>query len=162
MFTHNISSLYDKFPPEKAFALAQRLEIHYTPKYGSWLNIAEKELAALSKQCLEKRRIDNLEDLNTERKVCKDPGSDFTRNRKITFYDACHFMIEFQSKSLPNEVMDYFGHTLAAPLASAYIQQRQKILTEGWDFLFHSFVHECSTLQCHIADTAFWPVMVLM
>jgi len=80
---------------------------------------------------------------------CKDPGSDFTRNRKITFREACHFMIELQSKSLPNEVMDYFGHTLAAPSASAYIQQRQKILTEGWDFLFHSFVHEGFTLQNH-------------
>jgi hypothetical protein len=67
--THNISSLYDKFPPEKAFALAQRSEIHDTPKHGSWLNIAEIELAALSKQRIEKRRIDNLEDLNTELKA---------------------------------------------------------------------------------------------
>ncbi len=58
-------------------------------------------------------------------------------------------MIEFQSKSLPNEVMDYFGHSLTAPSLSAYIQQRQKIFSEGWDFLFHSFVHECSSIQNH-------------
>lgn len=77
---------------------------------------------------------------------CQNPERDFTRNRKITFSDAIHFMIEFQSKSLPNEVLDYFGHTLAAPSASAYIQQ-QKILTQAWDFLFHSFVNECSILH---------------
>lgn len=80
---------------------------------------------------------------------CKNPESDFSRNRKISFSDACRFMIEFQSKSLPNEVMDYFGHTLEAPSASAYIQQREKILAEGWDFLFHSFVNECAVLPDH-------------
>lgn len=64
--THNKSSLYAAFEPEEAFALAQRLEIHYTPKHGSWLNIAEIELSALGKQCLGKRRIDNLITLNDE------------------------------------------------------------------------------------------------
>jgi hypothetical protein len=64
--THNISSLYEAFAPVEAFALAQKLEIHYTPKHGSWLNIAEIELSALGRQCLGKRRIDNLEQLNSE------------------------------------------------------------------------------------------------
>jgi hypothetical protein len=64
--THNISSLYEAFPPAEAFALAQRLEIHHTPKHGSWLNIAEIELSALGRQCLGKRRIDNLVELNSE------------------------------------------------------------------------------------------------
>lgn len=77
---------------------------------------------------------------------CKNPATDFTRNRKITFCDAIRFMIEYQSKSLPNEVMDYFGHSLAAPSSSACIQQHQKILTQAWDFLFHSFVYDCSVL----------------
>ena len=63
--THNISSLYEAFEPAKAFALAQRLEIHHTPKHGSWLNIAEIELSALTRECLD-RRIDNLGALNTE------------------------------------------------------------------------------------------------
>lgn len=63
--THNIASLYEAFDPEEAFALAQRLEIHHTPKHGSWLNIAEIELSALTRQCLD-RRIDNLDVLNTE------------------------------------------------------------------------------------------------
>ena len=63
--THNITSLYEAFTPEKAFALAQRLEIHHTPKHGSWLNIAEIELSALTRQCLE-RRIADLDTLNTE------------------------------------------------------------------------------------------------
>ena len=63
--THNIASLYEAFAPEKAYALARRLEIHHTPKHGSWLNIAEIELSCLTKQCLG-RRIPDLQLLNTE------------------------------------------------------------------------------------------------
>ena len=63
--THNIASLYEAFEPDIAFALAQRLEIHHTPKHGSWLNIAEIELSALTRQCLD-RRIDDLDQLNAE------------------------------------------------------------------------------------------------
>jgi hypothetical protein len=64
--THTLSSLYEAFPPEEAFRLARRLEIHHTPKHGSWLNIAEIELSALGRQCLGTRRIGNLEGLNVE------------------------------------------------------------------------------------------------
>jgi hypothetical protein len=64
--THNISSLYEAFRPEEAFRISKRLEIHYTPKHGSWLNIAEIELSALGRQCLGKRRIDNIQTLNLE------------------------------------------------------------------------------------------------
>lgn len=53
--THTIGSLYKAFSPEKARRLAQRLEIHYTPKHGSWLNIAECELSVLTRQCLRNR-----------------------------------------------------------------------------------------------------------
>jgi hypothetical protein len=63
--THGITSLYEAFEPREAFALAQRLEIHHTPQHGSWLNIAEIELSALTRQCLD-RRIDNRDTLNTE------------------------------------------------------------------------------------------------
>jgi len=63
--THAISSLYETFPPEKACALAQGLEIHYTPKHGSWLNIAEIELSAMTQQCLS-RRIPSIELLNEQ------------------------------------------------------------------------------------------------
>ena len=61
--THNISSLYETFEPKEARRLTQRLEIHYTPKHGSWLNIAEIELSALSSQCLDRR----IADLSTMR-----------------------------------------------------------------------------------------------
>ena len=67
--THNKSSLYEAFHPEEAFRLAQRLEIHYTPKHGSWLNIAECELSALAAQCLGNRRIPDIEFLNVELKA---------------------------------------------------------------------------------------------
>ena len=64
--THSISSLYEAFPPEEALRLAQRLEIHLTPKHGSWLNIAECELSAMAAQCLGDKRIPDIEALNAE------------------------------------------------------------------------------------------------
>lgn len=60
--THTIASLYQAFDPQTSRRLAKRLEIHYTPKHGSWLNIAEIELSAMTKQCLE-RRIPSIETL---------------------------------------------------------------------------------------------------
>ena len=56
--THAEASLYKAFSPEKAFRIAQKLEIHYTPKHGSWLNMAEIEFSALSRQCLNRRIAD--------------------------------------------------------------------------------------------------------
>lgn len=53
--THNTTSLYETFTPEEARRLAKRLDIHHTPKHGSWLNIAEIELSALKRQCLPSR-----------------------------------------------------------------------------------------------------------
>jgi recombinational DNA repair ATPase RecF len=64
--THNIASLYEAFEPEEVLRLAKRLEIHHTPKHGSWLDIAEIELSALGNQCLSKRRISSVENLNEE------------------------------------------------------------------------------------------------
>src|SRR5271154_1292618 len=63
--THKPASLYEAFPPEQARRLLDRLEIHHTPKHGSWLNMAEIELSVLSGQCLD-RRIDNAAALRQE------------------------------------------------------------------------------------------------
>jgi hypothetical protein len=63
--THNPSSFYEAFPAAEAFALAQRFEMVYTPKKASWLNIAEIELSALSKQCLD-RRIAEMHTLSVQ------------------------------------------------------------------------------------------------
>ena len=63
--THNVGSFYEHLPAAEAFALAQRFEMHYTPKKGSWLNIAELELSALSRICLS-RRISSIEELDRE------------------------------------------------------------------------------------------------
>jgi hypothetical protein len=60
--THGRASLYEAFEPPEARRLAERLEFHYTPKHGSWLNMAEIELSALNGQCLD-RRIPDLETL---------------------------------------------------------------------------------------------------
>jgi hypothetical protein len=53
--THKLSNLYEAFPAEEARALCERLEIHHTPKHGSWLNMAEIELSVLARQCLDRR-----------------------------------------------------------------------------------------------------------
>jgi len=63
--THNVASLYEAFEPQEARRLARRLEIHYTPRNGSWLNVAEIELGVLSAQCLD-RRIPDAETLDAE------------------------------------------------------------------------------------------------
>ena len=63
--THTIGSLYEAFKPEVARKLASRLEIHHTPKHGSWLNIAEIELSVMTRQCLG-RRIPDTVALNKE------------------------------------------------------------------------------------------------
>ena len=63
--THKVASLYDAFAPEEARRIARKLEIHYTPKHGSWLNMAEIELSVLQRQCLD-RRIPNETALKDE------------------------------------------------------------------------------------------------
>ena len=63
--THSPASFYEAFDPAEAKRLTDKLEIHYTPKHGSWLNIAEIELSALSRQCLD-RRIADAEILKRE------------------------------------------------------------------------------------------------
>ena len=73
--THSIASLYESFEPQEARRLAKRLDIHYTPKHGSWLNMAEIELSALKGQCLNpvwiaaqclNRRIADMVTMQTE------------------------------------------------------------------------------------------------
>jgi len=56
--THKPSSLYKAFPPAEARRIAEKIEFHYTPKHGSWLNMAEIELSVLSRQCLSRRIAD--------------------------------------------------------------------------------------------------------
>jgi hypothetical protein len=63
--THKPASLYEAFAPEEARRLIEKLEIHYTPKHGSWLNMAETELGILGRQCLDRRLPDRLK-LTTE------------------------------------------------------------------------------------------------
>lgn len=64
--THTTASFYEAFPPKEAKALCDRIEIHYTPKHGSWLNIAEVELSVLQNQCLKKKQCANEDELRNE------------------------------------------------------------------------------------------------
>jgi hypothetical protein len=63
--THKPASLYKKYPPEEARRIIRKLEIHYTPKHGSWLDIAEIELNVMTRQCLS-RRIESIDALRNE------------------------------------------------------------------------------------------------
>jgi hypothetical protein len=63
--THGPAALYETFAPAEARRLAEKLEIHYTPKHGSWLNVAEMELSVLARQCLD-RRIPDMAALRKE------------------------------------------------------------------------------------------------
>jgi transposase len=76
--THAKGSLYETFEPTKAKRLAEKLEIHYTPKHGSWLNVAEIMLRLLSVQCLN-RRIARMDDLQTEVAAWNQKRNDLAR-----------------------------------------------------------------------------------
>ena len=69
--THTPASLYEAFEPKEAKRIAEKLEIHYTPKHGSWLNIAEIALSVLSRQCLD-RRVPDFETLQAEVQAWQD------------------------------------------------------------------------------------------
>lgn len=64
--THPRGAFYEVFGPERARSLVRRLEFHYTPKHGSWLNIAENELSSLTRQCVSGRRFGDMETLRVE------------------------------------------------------------------------------------------------
>ena len=64
--THTKGAFYEAFEPERAFAIASRIEFHYTPKHGSWLNIAENELSSMTRQCVANRRIGDSQTLQNE------------------------------------------------------------------------------------------------
>lgn len=64
--THTMGAFYEAFPAEQARELVRRLDFRYTPKHGSWLNIAENELSSLTRQCLNGRRLGDIEQLREE------------------------------------------------------------------------------------------------
>lgn len=77
---HSLASLYEAFPPEKARRIANKLELHFTPKHGSWLDIAEIELSAYKRQCIS-GRIDNIDKMRRLTKAwCEDRN---TRQTKV-------------------------------------------------------------------------------
>ncbi len=67
--THTKGAFYEVYPPQKARAYVRRINFCYTPKHGSWLNVAENELSSMTRQCLKKRRIPSLKILKTEIKA---------------------------------------------------------------------------------------------
>ena len=90
--THTVGSLYATFSPEEAERLSRKLEIHYTPKHASWLDMAEIELSVLSRQCLD-RRIGSQQELEQEVRAWQE-----ARNRDATRIDWQFTTAEARSK----------------------------------------------------------------
>lgn len=67
--THTIGAFYEAFAPEQARDLVRRLEFRYTPKHGSWLNIAENELSSMTRQCIQSRRFSTIESIREQTKA---------------------------------------------------------------------------------------------
>ncbi|GAB6086769.1 hypothetical protein JCM11672_20410 [Alkaliphilus crotonatoxidans] len=87
---HSIASLYETFPPVKASELPERLEIHYTPKHGSWLNIAEIQLSVMTAQCLD-RRIPDMTSLSEELTAWKIVRNEASKDVKWQFTNLFHY-----------------------------------------------------------------------
>jgi len=87
--THTLASLYEAFAPDEARRLAERFEVHYTPKHGSWLNMAEFEIGVMSKQCLN-RRIPTKEEMARQVKawMCTRNSANLTVDWRFTTADA--------------------------------------------------------------------------
>ncbi len=77
--THTRGAFYEAFEAKKARELVRRIEFHYTPKHGSWLNIAENELSSMTRQCISGRRIENIEMLRTETSAWADSSNEKQR-----------------------------------------------------------------------------------
>jgi hypothetical protein len=67
--THTRGAFYQAFPPEKARQIVNKIEFHHTPKHGSWLNIAESELSAMTSQCVKNRRFSDIKKLSCQTKA---------------------------------------------------------------------------------------------
>ena len=77
--THTRGAFYNTFDPETARKLVRKIEFHYTPKHGSWLNIAENELSSMTRQSISGRRIENIEMLRTETAAWADASNEKQR-----------------------------------------------------------------------------------
>lgn len=77
--THTIGAFYEAFPAQQARELVRRLDFRYTPKHGSWLNIAENELSSLTRQCLNGRRVGEIEELREETAAWSSASNDKQR-----------------------------------------------------------------------------------
>jgi hypothetical protein len=99
--THKLASLYEAFPPEQARRIAERLEIHHTPKHGSWLNVAEIELSVLSRQCLD-QRLETAEALRREVTAWEEPRNDWATEVQWRFTTAdARIKLRYLYPSLP-------------------------------------------------------------
>lgn len=94
-------------------------------------------------QTIKGKLNDCISSLDSVHWLCCNKTTDFTRKRKLSFPEMMRLILQFQAKSLPNELMDYFDHNASTPTVSAFIQQRNKITTSSFRVLFKLFTRSC-------------------
>ena len=77
--THTLGAFYEAFSPDEALALANKIEFRFTPKHGSWLNIAENELSSLTRQCVHGRRFATIEEIQSETQAWEEATNQMKR-----------------------------------------------------------------------------------
>jgi len=92
--THSASSFYEAFSPEVAFGLKKKFQFHFTPKKGSWLNMAEIEFSALSRQCLN-RRIGDIKTLAKEAGAWEKDRNGMGQERRVIYIDFAHDIFSY-------------------------------------------------------------------
>ena len=105
--THRLSSLYEAFEPAEARRIAQKLEIHYTPKHGSWLNMAEIELGVLARQCLDRRITGPADILKQETKAWQEAAEPGRNPGELAFHHPGRTHQAQVPLSLNSTLMDY-------------------------------------------------------
>ena len=93
------------------------------------------------------RTISNMQEVS--QLFVKQPEKDFSRKRKISFADTIRFLLSMNGNTVPKEWMDYWDFYPDMPSVSAFSQQRQKLLPDAMDFLFHTFTDSFSTLSTY-------------
>ena len=99
----------------------------------------------MKSKTIKKKLTSLLEALSTSPQLfLRDPTRDFTRKRKLSFYDTVSFLLQMEGRSTTNELLDFFKCSANTPTASALRQQRDKILHEAFEFIFREFTASCS------------------
>ena len=122
--THTKGAFYEAFPPEKAREYVRRINFVYTPKHGSWLNVAECELSCLTSQCLSDRRIADIMTLQSEIAAWADPNQRQATGRRLAIH---HRESPHQIEATLPEDLDWTDALEACPAGFTYADRHERV-----------------------------------